>query len=129
MLLKLTTRKPLTVTASDLQAAVQKHRFGVLHVHNLRETMAKKDVQLGRECLIYEVCQPQQAKRVLDRNMGVSTLLPCRISLYEEHGETVLATIKPTELVKSFDEPGLEPVAREVEESLLNIMTDAALGA
>ena len=49
MLLKMTTHKPLTVTAADLQAAVQKHRFGVMQVHNLKETMAKKDVRFDRE--------------------------------------------------------------------------------
>lgn len=73
MLIKMTTHKTLSQTGTDLQAAAQKHRFGVMHVHNLRETMAKKDVQLGRECLIYEVCLPQQAKKVLDQNLSVST--------------------------------------------------------
>jgi uncharacterized protein (DUF302 family) len=126
MLIKMTSDKSLSQTADDLQTAAQKYRFGVMHVHNLKETMAKKDVQLGRECLIYEVCQPQQAKKVLDQNVSVSTMLPCRISLYEEHGQTVLATLKPTALVEFFDEPALQPVAREVEESLLKIMTDAA---
>jgi uncharacterized protein (DUF302 family) len=126
MLIRMTTHKSLSQTGTDLQAAAQKHRFGVMHVHNLRETMAKKDVQLGRECLIYEVCQPQQAKKVLDQNLTVSTMLPCRISLFEEDGETVLVTLKPTALVEFFDEPSLRPVAQEVEDSLLKIMTDAA---
>ncbi|MFN0053590.1 MAG: DUF302 domain-containing protein [Planctomycetales bacterium] len=125
MLLKMTTHKPLTVTAADLQAAVQKHRFGVMQVHDLKETMAKKDVLFDRECLIYEVCQPQQAKKVLDQNMSLSTMLPCRISLFEEDGQTVLATLKPTELVKLLNAPDLLPVAQEVEDALVQIMTDA----
>lgn len=125
MLIQMTTPKPLSETATDLQAAVQKHRFGVMHIHNLKETMAKKDVQLDRECLIYEVCQPQQAKRVLEQNMSLSTMLPCRISLFEQDGKTVLATLKPTELVKLFNEPNLQSVAAEVEDALVQIMTDA----
>jgi len=40
--------------------------------------MAKKGVKFASECLIFEVCQPQQAKKVLDQNMSVSTALPCR---------------------------------------------------
>jgi uncharacterized protein (DUF302 family) len=126
MLIKMTTRKPLSRTATDLEAAAQKHRFGVMHVHNLKETMAKKDVQLGRECLIYEVCEPQQAKKVLNQNVSVSTMLPCRISLFEENGETVLATLKPTALVEFFSERSLRPIARDVEDNLVKIMTDAA---
>ena len=126
MLIKMTTRKPLSVTAADLQTAVQKNRFGVMQVHNLKETMAKKGVEFDRECLIYEVCQPQQAKKVLEQSMSVSTMLPCRISLFEESGQTVMATLKPTALVKLFNEPKLLPVAQEVEDSLVKIMTEAA---
>jgi uncharacterized protein (DUF302 family) len=128
MLIKMTTRKSLNVAAAALQAAVQKHRFGVLHVHNLKETMAKKGVEFERECLIYEVCQPQQARKVLEQNMTVSTMLPCRISVFEENGQTVLATLKPTALVEWFNEPGLQEVAREVEDTLIKIMTEAAQG-
>jgi uncharacterized protein (DUF302 family) len=40
--------------------------------------MAKKGVEFAHECLIFEVCQPQQAKKVLEQNMSVSTALPCR---------------------------------------------------
>jgi uncharacterized protein (DUF302 family) len=126
MLIKMTTGKSLNGVAAALQAAVQKHRFGVLHIHNLKETMAKKGVEFARECLIYEVCQPQQARKVLDHNMAVSTMLPCRISVFEENGQTVLATLKPTALVEWFNEPGLRDVAREVEETLVKIMTEAA---
>ncbi len=126
MLIKMTTGKSLNAAAAALQAAVQKHRFGVLHVHNLKETMAKKGVEFDRECQIFEVCQPQQARKVLEHNMTVSTMLPCRISVFEENGKTVLATLKPTALVEWFNEPGLREVAREVEETLIKIMTEAA---
>ena len=77
----------MSEAAAALQAAVQANRFGVMQVHNLKETMAKKGVEFERECLIFEVCQPQQAKKVLDQNMSVSTALPCRISIYEEGGK------------------------------------------
>ena len=70
----------MSETATALHAAVQAHQFGVMHVHNLRETMLNKGVECERECLIVEVCQPQQAKKVLDQNMSVSTALPSRIS-------------------------------------------------
>jgi uncharacterized protein (DUF302 family) len=88
--------------------------------------MAKKGVEFARECLIFEVCQPQQAKKVLDQNMSVSTALPCRISIYEEGGKTILATLKPTILLAMFHMPQLEGVAREVEDTLVKIMNEAA---
>jgi uncharacterized protein (DUF302 family) len=115
-------------TAAALQAAVQANHFGVMQVHNLKETMAKKGVEFARECLIFEVCQPQQAKKVLDQNMSVSIALPYRISIYEESGKTLLSTLKPTALLAMFNAPQLEGVAQEVEDAIVKIMKEAASG-
>ena len=128
MLFKLSTDKSLSEAAVALQAAVQGNGFGVMQVHNLRETMTKKGVGFGRECLIFEVCQPQQAKKVLEENMSISTMLPCRISLYEEGGKTILASLKPTALLAIFNAPLLKGVAQDVEDSIIKIMKDAATG-
>jgi uncharacterized protein (DUF302 family) len=126
MLIKLPTEKTVSEAAAALQAAVQANHFGVMQVHNLKETMAGKGVEFARECLIFEVCQPQQAKKVLDQDMSVSTALPCRISIYEEGGETILAALKPTTLLAMFNAPQLETVAREVEDTIVKIMKEAA---
>ena len=128
MLFKLSTDKSMSEAAAALQAAVQANRFGVMQAHNLKETMAKKGVDFSRECLIFEVCQPQQAKKVLEENMSISTMLPCRISLYEEGGKTILASLKPTALLAMFNVPQLERVAQEVEESIIKIMNETAKG-
>ena len=128
MLVKLFTDKTVSETAAALEAAVQANDFGVMHVHNLQETMTKKGVEFARECLIFEVCQPQQAKKVLDENMSVSAALPCRISVYEEAGKTMLATLKPTTLLAMFNAPQLEKVAQEIEVTIEKIMNEAASG-
>ena len=128
MLIKLPTEKTVSEAAAALQVAVAANHFGVMQVHNLKETMAKKGVEFARECLIFEVCQPQQAKKVLDENMSVSTALPCRISIYEEDGKTILATLKPTTLLALFNTPQLEKVAQEVENTMVKIMKEAASG-
>jgi uncharacterized protein (DUF302 family) len=126
MLVKISTDKTVSEAAAALQVAVPAHHFGVMQVHNLKETMAKKGVEFARECLIFEVCQPQQAKKVLDQNMSVSTALPCRISIYEENGKTMLATLKPTTLLALFNAPQLAGVAQEVEDTIVKIMKEAA---
>jgi uncharacterized protein (DUF302 family) len=128
MLVKLSTDKTVSEAAAALQAAVQANHFGVMQVRNLKETMAKKGVEFARECLIFEVCQPQQAKKVLDQDMSVSTALPCRISIYEQGGKTILATLKPTTLLAMFNTPQLKGVAQEVEDTIVKIMKEATSG-
>jgi uncharacterized protein (DUF302 family) len=129
MLIEIPTDMTVTDAAAALQAAVQANGFGVMHIHNLKETMAKKAVLFAHECLIFEVCQPQQAKTVLEENMSISSALPCRISIYEKDGKTMLTTLKPTILLAMFDTPELAAVAQEVEATILKIMTEAALGS
>jgi uncharacterized protein (DUF302 family) len=121
------SRKPLDRVAKDLEDSVTRHKFGVLGVHDLRATMAKKGVEFARECRIFEVCNPHQARKVLETNLEISTALPCRISVYEEGGVTKLATFKPTTMIDLYGTPGLKDVAQEVETTLEAIMAEAAV--
>ena len=88
--------------------------------------MQKKGVDLDMQCRIYEVCNPRQAKRVLEEDGAISTALPCRISVYGNQGDFTIATMLPTEMMKAFNRPGIEPVAKEVEQVIVEMMDDAA---
>src|SRR6266498_136971 len=122
------SRKPVDRVAKDLESAVARHKFGVLGVHDLKTKLANKGVTFDRECRVFDVCNPQQAKKVLEANLEISTALPCRISVYQEGDVTRLATIKPTAMLDLFGTPGLKDVAREVEAALEAIMAEAAAG-
>jgi uncharacterized protein (DUF302 family) len=109
-----------------LEAAAPRHEFGVLAVHDLQAKMRDKGLDFDRACLIYEVCNPQQAKRVLDANLEISTALPCRIAIYPKGAGSTLATLRPTLLLQMFGTPGLDAVAAEVEQSMFRLMEEAA---
>jgi len=111
--------------ARRVEAAAAENKFGVLAVHDLKEKMAAKGIEFGRECRILEVCNPGKAKAVLEADMSISNALPCRISIYEEGGRVLVSTMKPTAVLALFGRPELEPVAREVEETMIRII-DAA---
>src|SRR6266508_3569316 len=96
------SKKPLEQVAKGLEEAVTRHKFGGLGVHDRKATMAKTGVAFARECRIFEVCNPHQAKKVLETNLEISTALPCRISVYEEGGADKLATIKPTAMIELY---------------------------
>ncbi len=118
--------RSFTETARALEDACARHKFGVLGVHDLRAKMADKGVQFDRDCRVYEVCNPHQARKVLEANLEISTALPCRISLYDDKGTTTLATLKPTSLIELFPNPELRSVAEDVEATLVRIMAEAA---
>ena len=96
-------KEDLLVDPRDLEEAAKRHKFGVLHVHDLQQKMREKGVEYGGECAIFEVCNPHQAKKVLEREMAVATSLPCRIAVYEEGGRTKIGTILPTAMPNAVD--------------------------
>ena len=53
MLVKLSTDKTVSETATALQTAVEANHFGVMQVHNLKETINKNGVEFAREFLIW----------------------------------------------------------------------------
>jgi uncharacterized protein (DUF302 family) len=126
MLYQVKSKKALAEVARDLEAAAQRNKFGVLGVHDLKAKLNEKGVPFEPECLIFEVCNPVQAKRVLEKHLEISTALPCRISVYSEGPEVTLATIRPSALMALYKAEGLEHVAQEVEETLIRIMDEAA---
>lgn len=126
LLITRTSSDSLDAVCARLPEVSQKHKFGVLGTHDLKEKMASKGVAFDRECRVFEVCNPHQAKQILTESMEVSTGLPCRISVYEEAGKVVLATIKPTAFLALYEIAGAENTAREVEDALTTIMQEAA---
>jgi RNA polymerase-binding protein DksA len=123
-----TTPKAVANAARDLEAAVQKHQFGVMHVYDLKETLTKKGYPLHAECRVFEVCNPKHASQVLQRDMRVNMALPCRISVFEDEGVTHIGTILPTEMLRALSpDRELAAVATAVEATIKAIIDDAAV--
>ena len=121
-----TSAKSVEQATADLDAAVKKHGFGVLHTYDLKQTLAGKGVELPHECRILEVCNPRQAARVLSADMEMNMALPCRISVYEDGGQTRIGMVRPTALLASLSEsPGLREVAEEVEAATIRMIEEA----
>jgi uncharacterized protein (DUF302 family) len=121
-----TRAKSVEQATADLDAAVKKLGFGVLHTYDLKQTLAGKGVELPHECRILEVCNPRQAARVLSADMEMNMALPCRISVYEDGGQTRIGMVRPTALLASLSEsPGLREVAEEVEAATIRMIEEA----
>lgn len=126
MIYTIQSKRSLAEIEQALHESAARHKFGILAIHDLRETMRKKGVEFNTDCRIYEVCNPVQAKKVLEANGAVSTALPCRISVYSSDGGYTLATLLPTALMKIFESPDLAQVAQEVETTIRGMMQEAA---
>jgi len=120
------TDKSFEQASSDLEAAVKRNGFGVLHVHNLGVTLRSKGIPFDEQCNIFEVCNPQQAAKVLASDMRLNLALPCRISVFSEAGKVKIGFIKPAEMLSSLSQDhALALVADKVEVTITKIVDEA----
>lgn len=125
MIYKRSSSKSPDEVETRLREAASRHKFGILHVHDLRQTLHTKGIGLDSECKVYDICNPQAASQALKAEMAVSTVLPCRISIFSDGQGCTIATVKPTDLLRATGLVGVEPVAAEVERELLAIIDEA----
>jgi uncharacterized protein (DUF302 family) len=113
---------------AELEASAARNQFGVIAVHDLKQIMKNKNVDLDMECRVFEVCNPHQAKQVLETDGVLSAALPCRIAVYGRPGAYELVTMLPTEMLAGFNRPEVAGIAREVEDVMVTMMKDPAGG-
>ena len=119
------TEKSFDQATADLDAAVSRHGFGVLHIHDLGSTLRGKGVAFDEQCKIFEICNPMQAAKVLSTDMRLNMVLPCRISVFTEGGKTRIGMIRPAEMLSSLSQdPVLSKVAEEVEAKTIHIINE-----
>jgi uncharacterized protein (DUF302 family) len=111
--------KSLNEAVSALEASLKNEKFGVLWSLNMKETLAGKGVELEEDYIILEVCNPHEAKKVLEKSPLVSYFLPCKIVVYKENGATKVGLPRPTELIKLVDDEELQSIAFDIEQRLI----------
>lgn len=118
--------KTFEQAATDLDAAVKRNGFGVLHIHDLGNTLRSKGIAFAEQCKVFEVCNPAQAGKVLATDMRLNMALPCRISVYTEQGKTRIGMIKPVPMLAALSQDAtLVLVAQEVEAKTRQMMDEA----
>ena len=118
--------KPFDQASTDLQAAVLRHGFGVLHVHDLGATLRGKGIAFAEECKVFEVCNPAQAAKVMAADMRLNMALPCRISVFTEKGSTQIGMIRPVPMLAALSQDAsLLLVAEEVEKAIRQMVDEA----
>jgi len=120
------TMKSFDKASADLEAAVKRLGFGVLHVHDLAATLRSKGIAFAEQCKVFEVCNPQQAAKVLSTDMRLNMALPCRISVFTDKGTTNIGLIKPVQMLSALSQDAaLLQIAREVESATIQMVDEA----
>jgi len=120
---------PVDQVSAAIESAARAQGFGVLHDYDFHRILAEKGFPIGSQCRVFEICNPQQASEVLAADMALNMALPCRVSVYEQAGRTVVGMIPPTALLRMVsDDPRIAGTAREVEQAMQQLIDDVVQG-
>ncbi len=113
-------------SCQDLERAVKNHNFGVLYVHDIKQTLQNRGESFDEECRVFEVCNPSHASKVLSEDMRLNMALPCRVSVYTENSEVMIGMLEPSKMISALsDRAALLKVADEVQKTMISIIEEA----
>ena len=107
-----------------VREALAEQGFGVLTEIDVAATLKSK---LGVEVapqIILGACSPPLARRSLESEPSIGTLLPCNVVVREGDGVTLVEAVNPEKFAVLSGNETLGPIASEVRAKL-----EAALGA
>ncbi len=108
-----------TVKAVERSAANQ--GFIVLHFHDICGKLAAKGFPISPLVILEVGPAEETAEEVL------ALLMPCRINVYEEAGEVVVAALRPSVFSAIFPEHELDGIAEEVDRTAMAIVDGAVI--
>jgi len=115
------TTKNVDEAVAAIEAKSKEKGFSVLHIHDVSATLEGKGFH--RESLkIIEICNAKYASQVLEKDIKISLMLPCPISVYEEKGKTFISTLRPRVIADFYPEADIKSLAEEVDDIVLSIV-------
>lgn len=117
------SEKSVQEVVDKLQEIISEHKFGIQHIHNVKEKLKEKGQELGEECQIVDICNPMIAKEFLSVDMSLSVIMPCKISIYTDGGETNIAINSLVQLVDDIN-PDLIEIAQDTQVKLLKLIDE-----
>lgn len=109
-------------TIEAVERSARSHGFDVRHSYDIRAALAAKGFPI-RPLVILEIVPSAD-----DLDEAVSLIMPCRIHIYEEGDDVVVAALRPTLFSAVFPEHDLDVIAQRVEGEMIEVVDGAAQG-
>ncbi|KIQ93113.1 hypothetical protein LH47_02832 [Anoxybacillus thermarum] len=117
-------QRGMNETIKMLEESLKKEGFGVLWKFSVTEKLQEKGFDFPIPFVILEVCNPQEAARVLSENLLAGYFLPCKIVVYKENETTKIGMPKPTMLISMMNHEELKKLAEDIEKRLISCIDE-----
>jgi uncharacterized protein (DUF302 family) len=113
---------PFENVVEKIRNSLKEEGFGILTEIDVKETLKKKlDVDYPNYKIL-GACNPPLAKKALDIDKEVGTLLPCNVIVYEIDQGVQVSIQRPTEMMEILNNEDLNEVAQEAESRLTKVI-------
>ncbi len=119
------TDKSVVEAVEAIKNNLPKYEFGVLWEVNFKDKINDKGLDFEDDYVVLEVCNPKQAKDVLDINVHIGYVLPCKMIVRSNSGQTYIGMTDPAALIQLFDSKGLEDIGLSIRKDLNNAIKDS----
>ena len=118
-----TTELPFEEAVERVRAELKAEGFGVPAEINVQALLREKIGADREPYLILGACIPQLAHQALDAEPDLGALLPCNVAVYQADGRTHISAIDPERMLSIVGNGELRPVATQVRERLIAVVT------
>lgn len=116
------TKQSVEEAMTTLENNLKEEQFGVLWQFDIKNKLQEKGLDFDQTFHILEVCNPKEAKNVLEKNLLAGYFLPCKMVVYDENGTTKIGMPKPTSLIQMVEDEEIKNLAADIEERLIGCM-------
>ena len=123
MFYELTTNKTLDDVINSLQELAPEAGFSILHQYDFFTILEGKGFPIEAKVWTFELCRASMASKMLNLFPLFSTMMPCRISVYEDSGTIHIATMNMMPMIEMIKEDAeLYDEAKDLYAQILDLM-------
>ena len=111
------TNQSVPDAIKKLESTLKEKGFGILWQLNFKDKIQEKGLEFKDDFVVLEVCNPKIAKDVLDKNIHVGYILPCKMVVRSEGENTYIGMASPEVLIGLVSDE-LKNLAKEVETTI-----------
>jgi uncharacterized protein (DUF302 family) len=127
MFYELTTSRTLDDVINSLHELAPEAGFSILHKYDFFKILEGKGFPIEAKVWTFELCRASMASKMLKQFPLFSTMMPCRISVYEDSGTIHIATMNLMPMIEMIKEDAeLYDEAKDLYDQLMNLMEKMA---
>jgi len=137
---KINTDSPLYVVNVDkgvtpaqiklgISSGAESENMNVVGSLDVQQGLQERGIKSNSPYVIYEVCNLVLGAKILQSSPEFGAFAPCKVVMYESHGQLKLMTYLPTYALRYFPKnPETEKVAKELDKQIITVMKTAKSG-